>query len=183
VALRIWLSISAKHSEELNWYWVWLTTSFKKLVPNNNTYPHILQLEARWNHSLRRSASDPKVQFSLKNWRKTILKTVQRNTNSPGTPERAHARRRARVPRQRPYARRACTPRHRRTQRSMRRAGKPLWVTTASGWMAPGGQFPLAGVPTAASHWPRRRRTSQRLAAHAARSPATWLTTRPPNRP
>jgi hypothetical protein len=36
-------------------------------------------------------ASDPKVQFSLKNWRKTILKTVQRNTNSPGTPEHAHA--------------------------------------------------------------------------------------------
>jgi hypothetical protein len=52
-------------------------------------------------------ASDPKVQFSLKNWRKTISKIVQRNPNRPGTPERAHVRRRARVPRQRPYARRA----------------------------------------------------------------------------
>jgi hypothetical protein len=52
-------------------------------------------------------ASDHKVQFTLKNWRKTIFKIVQRNTNSPGTPERAHARRCARVPRQQPYARRA----------------------------------------------------------------------------
>jgi hypothetical protein len=128
-------------------------------------------------------ASDPKVQFSLKNLRKTNSKTVQRNTNSPGTPERAHARRRARVPRQRPYARRGRTPRHRRTQRSVRRTGKPLWVTTARSWTAPGGQFPLAGVPTAARHWSSRRRTSQRLAAHAAHAPATWLTPRPPNRP
>jgi hypothetical protein len=33
-------------------------------------------------------ASDAKVQFSLENWRKTILKTESSNTFTPRTPER-----------------------------------------------------------------------------------------------
>jgi hypothetical protein len=59
--------------------------------------------------------------------------------------------------------------------------GVPLLVTIASFWTMPGGWFPLAGVPTAAHHWSPLRRTSQRLAAHAARAPVMWLTPRPLN--
>jgi hypothetical protein len=52
-------------------------------------------------------ASDPKMHFSLKNWRKAILKTASANCFYLGTPEHSHARCRARVPRQRPYTRAA----------------------------------------------------------------------------
>jgi hypothetical protein len=97
-------------------------------------------------------AIDCKVHFSLEIQRKSILNTAPANCFHPATPERALARRRARHAKP-PYARRACTPRHRRTHRSMRRARELLRVTCVGAWTVPGGCIPLAGVPTVARHW------------------------------
>jgi hypothetical protein len=58
----------------------------------------------------------------------------------------------------------------------MRRAGSVTVGDARERLDGAGWLFPLAGVPTAARHWPPLCRTSQRLAAHAARAPATWLT-------
>jgi hypothetical protein len=110
------------------------------------------------------------------------LNTASANCFSPATPERALARRRARHANP-PHARCARTPMHRRTHRSMRRARELLCATSVVAWTVPGGCFPLAGVPTAARHWAAGPPTSPRLAAQAARAPATWLPSGPPNQP
>jgi hypothetical protein len=94
-----------------------------------------------------------KVHFSLEIQRKTILNTASVNC--------FHRRRKSALSRDverarhasPPYARRARMLRHRRTHRSMRRAGELLCLTSVGAWTVPSGCFPLAGVPTAARHW------------------------------
>jgi hypothetical protein len=94
-----------------------------------------------------------KVHFSLEIWRKSILNKASAHCFSPCN-ARAHSSATSRARHTKlPYARRACTPRHRKTHWSVRRAGKLLCVTFMGAWTVPGGCIPLAGVPTAVRHW------------------------------
>jgi hypothetical protein len=105
------------------------------------------------------------------------------NCFSPATPERALARRRART-----------TPARRtHVARARRGTGGPIGPCAAPESYCARRPWALGRCQVVVSHSPAcqpslaigppLRRTSSRLAAHAARAPATWSTPGPPNRP
>jgi hypothetical protein len=128
-------------------------------------------------------AIDCKVHFSLEIQRKSILNTASANCFHPATPERALARRHAR----------ATPTRRTRAARARRGTGGPIGPCAAPESNCAWRPWALGRCQVAVFHspacqpplaiWPLVRRTSPRLAAHAARAPATWLTPGPPNRP
>jgi hypothetical protein len=117
-------------------------------------------------------ASDAKVQFSLENWRKAILKTESVKYIYT---ENAGARPRRDVVRGHVSHRRT---RRTRFGRARRGAGVtaghcavPASTRACRPWQVagPGGANPPAGAPPAACHWPPERRTSPAMPSASLR--------------
>jgi hypothetical protein len=108
-------------------------------------------------------ASDQKVHFSLKIWRKTISKTAQRNTNAPGTPRRARGATSCAAT---SATRRTCRTHDGRARRgagvTVCHCVAPARAHLCRPWqvVVPGGADPPAGAPPVARHWPPEWRTS-----------------------